>query len=121
MNPPTIQLIRSERQAVGTASKGIDVRHQHSAYDPVIAEAEPGENLPFAPMFSPAGMNIDVFTTRTITLSPRRTVARPWGCPLLALHGCITDYPHYRRDGTATGVLTLTRRPAARAFRPCHS
>jgi hypothetical protein len=70
MNPPTIQLIRSERQAVGTAYKRIDVRHQHSAYDPVIAEAEPGENLPFALMFLPTGMNIDVFTTRTITLSP---------------------------------------------------
>jgi hypothetical protein len=70
MKPPTIQLIRSERQAFGTASKRIDMRHQHSAYDPVIAEAEPGENLPFALMFSLAGMNIDVFTTRTITLSP---------------------------------------------------
>ena len=81
MYPSTIQQIRSERQALGTSSKRIDVRHQHSGYDPVIAEAEPGENLHFAPMFSPAGMNIDVFTTRTITLSTAQNRRPASGLP----------------------------------------
>ena len=65
----TIQQIRPERQALGTASKQIDVRHHHCAYDPVIAQAESSENQPFALMFSPARTNLDVFTTRMIPLS----------------------------------------------------
>jgi len=81
MNPSTIQQIRSERQALRTASKRIDVRHQHSAYDPVIAQADPGEKLPFALMFSPAGTNLDVFTTRTIPLSPAQNRRPAMGLP----------------------------------------
>jgi hypothetical protein len=81
MNPPTIQQIRSERQVLGTASQRIDVRHQHSAYDPGIAEAEPGENLPFALMFSPAGTDLDVFTPRTIPLSTAQNRRPAYGLP----------------------------------------
>ncbi len=81
MNSTTIQMIRSERQAVGTASKRIDVRHHHCAYHPVIAQGEPGENLHFAPMFSPAGTKFDVLTTRTILLSTAQNRRPASGLP----------------------------------------
>ena len=81
MYPSTIQQIRSERQALGTSSKRIDVRHQHSGYDPVIAEAEPGENLPFPLMFPRTGANLDVFATRTIPLSTAQNRRPASGLP----------------------------------------
>jgi hypothetical protein len=81
MNPPTIQQIRSEWHALGTASKRIDVRHHHCAYHPVIAQAESSENQPFAPLFSPARTNLDVFATRTIPLSTAQNRRPASGLP----------------------------------------
>ena len=81
MYPSTIQQIRSERQALGTAYQRIDVRHHHCGYHPVIAQAESSENLPFALLFSPARTNLDVFTTRMIPLSTAQNRGPASGLP----------------------------------------
>ena len=69
MDSPTQRQVGIKQQPLGTATKPTGLRHQHLAYDPASTQAEPGEHLPFALMFSPAGTSLDTFITNTIPLA----------------------------------------------------
>jgi hypothetical protein len=75
--------VRTKPQALGTASTPIGVCHQHSAHDPVIAQAESGEHLPFAPTFSPGGRDLGTFTTNTIPFPTAQNRCPASGLPFV--------------------------------------